>query len=286
MNSNMWAINKLFNCTRLFDLRDVNNPILRKQVTYMASIEQHYNNMADKYHLYFPDWNVRIEDDSRWFCMLIKKLFGQKALDVLDCTCGIGTQVIALSQLGHNVTASDISSEAIRRAKHECQVRNINSDFFVAPLTSLNTFRKLFDIVVSMDNGIPHIMSYDELVDSFRAVHSVLRDEGYFVASIRDYDSIKVLKPDGFEPYVGKNDECEWISFQFWNWLTSDTYELHEYMNIRGTSKDWEAFHSWALYRTYERSQITKALKMAGFSKVVWEMPDVSGYYQPVLIAS
>lgn len=53
---------------------------------------------------------------------------------VLDIGCGDGRHSIALSELGHDVTAIDFSEEAIRRAKKIAQTRNVFVKFICSDI--------------------------------------------------------------------------------------------------------------------------------------------------------
>lgn len=79
---------------------------------------------------------------------------------ILDCACGIGTQAIELAALGYDVTTSDISdgklTEAATRAeKNGVEIRFAHADF--CALT--DAFSEQFDIVITMDNALPHILA-------------------------------------------------------------------------------------------------------------------------------
>lgn len=85
-------------------------------------------------------------------------------LTLLDCSCGIGTQAIGLAKRGFTVTATDLSSVAIQRAKRESQSFGVEIDFGVADFRSLETdVTGKFDIVLSADNALPHLISDDDL---------------------------------------------------------------------------------------------------------------------------
>jgi 2-polyprenyl-3-methyl-5-hydroxy-6-metoxy-1,4-benzoquinol methylase len=52
----------------------------------------------------------------------------------LDLTCGIGTQAIGFAQQGFSVTASDLSANAVKRAKSEAKLRNVSIRFTVCDI--------------------------------------------------------------------------------------------------------------------------------------------------------
>ena len=140
-------------------------------------------------------------------------LFAKNGLDksarILDCACGIGTQAIGLAAVGYNVTGSDISDGALSEAKARAQKHQVHIRFEQADFCALSdTFAERFDIVIAMDNALPHMLSEAALKDAVRSISNRLKTGGLFVASIRDYDALLLDKP----PY---QNERENLGIQF-----------------------------------------------------------------------
>ena len=81
-----------------------------------------YDELAPLYHLIYQDWDASIRRQGEQLSALIKTEW-PKSKRVLDVSCGIGTQAIALAQYGYCVTGSDISANAIERAEQEARAR-------------------------------------------------------------------------------------------------------------------------------------------------------------------
>lgn len=59
-----------------------------------------------------------------------------------------------------------------------------------------------FDIVLSADNAIPHLLTEADLHKAFQNIYSKLNRNGVFLATIRDYDVLVKEKPPTTQPRV------------------------------------------------------------------------------------
>ena len=250
------------------------------------SVERFYDELAADYHRVYADWESGIERQASALDQLIQCESSASASIVLDCSCGIGTQAIGLAQRGYKVFASDLSPKAVARAKSEAAKRGLNVRFAVADVRELVcAFDQQFDVVISCDNSLPHLLTDEDLTLALRNIRRVLTDKGLFVASIRDYDRLLAEKPSYVVMNPGGTHEEEVIVFQIWDWSKeSDTYLLRLFMMSRAAG-EWRVKEIRTRYRAIRRSQLTAALESAGFAKVAWHKPEQSGYFQPIVTA-
>ncbi|WP_246183530.1 class I SAM-dependent methyltransferase [Paenibacillus methanolicus] len=81
---------------------------------------------------------------------------------------GIGTQAIGLANRGFNVTGTDLSSASIERATKEAEAFGVKIHFGVADFRALDEdVSGLYDVVLSADNAIPHLLTDDDLYQAF-----------------------------------------------------------------------------------------------------------------------
>ena len=99
----------------------------------MKDTKKYYSNLAPFYHLFYPNWEESINCQAAMFDCVIKEKWGNVST-VLDVSCGIGTQAIGLAKLGYDVTGSDLSPEAIERAKREATNRDLSISLSVADM--------------------------------------------------------------------------------------------------------------------------------------------------------
>ena len=242
-----------------------------------------YNNLATKYDKLFLDWQGTTREQGE----ILDKIFKSNGFDhtakVLDCACGIGTQAIGIAVLGYNVTASDISDGELVEAEKRAEENNVEVSFKDADFCALaDTFTEKFDIIIAMDNALPHMLTSEDLENAIKSIVNQLKVDGIFVASIRDYDSILMDKPSYSPPYIHKNDKGQRVSFQTWEWK-DDIYKLIQY--IVEDEDELQVSKFECEYRATTREEMTKLLLDCGCSKVEWKFPEETGFYQPIVVA-
>ncbi len=250
----------------------------------MNMTQDFYNKLATHYHKLFLDWESTIQKQAG----ILSKIFVDRGYDcsarILDCACGIGTQAIGLAALGYQVTASDISQKEIEQAKIRAKENNVQIDFVQANFCTLSqSFSQQFDIVIAMDNALPHMLSSADLEIAVKSIVHQVKNGGLFVASIRDYDSILKDKPSYSPPYIHKTDQGQRVSFQTWEWK-GENYKLIQYIIDDEAHLELNKFE--CEYRATTRDELTRLLLSAGCSEVAWEFPQTTGFYQPIVIAT
>jgi glycine/sarcosine N-methyltransferase len=244
-----------------------------------------YDALADHYHLIFNDWDRAIDRQGQVLSAILAAHDAGAPLKILDCACGIGTQSIALARLGHRVTGSDISPAAADRARKEAGQRSHEIDFYVSDMTSLLQIpAKDFDVVVALDNAIPHLHA-EQIPRAAEAIKSVLKPGGLFMASIRDYDRIILEKPTIQPPAFYSDNGGRRIVHQVWDWIDRDRYVLHLYITLH-TEAGWKSHHFVSEYHCLLREQLSSILREAGFTNIEWKMPDDTGFYQLIVMAT
>ena len=249
----------------------------------MSITQTFYNNLATQYDKLFLDWKATTREQAE----ILHKIFESNGFDntakILDCACGIGTQSIGIATLGYNVTASDISDGELVEAEKRAKEHDVKICFKQADFCALSdTFIEKFDIVIAMDNALPHMLTSHDLKLAIKSIVSQIENNGIFVASIRDYDSLLMEKPPYSPPYIHKTDKGQRVSFQTWVW-NDDHYKLTQYIVEDEETLQVSKFE--CEYRATRREEMTKLLLAHGCSKVEWKFPDETGFYQPIVVA-
>jgi len=191
----------------------------------MNITQKFYNNLATQYDKLFLDWQETTREQAK----ILDKIFNDNGFDknasILDCACGIGTQAVGIAALGYNVTASDFSDGALVEAEKRAKENEVQICFKQADFCALSdTFTEKFDIVIAMDNALPHMLTSVDLEKAINSITNQINTNGMFVASIRDYDSLLMEKPPYSPPYIHKTDKGQRVSFQTWVW-NGDNYK-------------------------------------------------------------
>lgn len=249
----------------------------------MSITQTFYDNLAFHYDKLFLDWQATTEEQALILDKIFKEYGFDNTAEVLDCACGIGTQAIGLARLGYSVTGSDISHVELAEAKERAKRNQVEISFKHADFCALSkTFSEDFDIVIAMDNALPHMLSKEDLDCAVSSIVGQLKSGGIFVASIRDYDALLMDKPPYSPPYIHKTDDGQRVSFQTWHW-EGENYRLVQYIISDGQKLDVNRFE--CEYRATRREELTQLLYSNGCKKVEWKFPEETDFYQPVVVA-
>lgn len=242
-----------------------------------------YDNLASQYDKLFLDWQSTIQDQA----IILDRLFVENGFDksahILDCACGIGTQAIGLAMQGYHVTASDISDGELAEAKERASKNNVQVQFVNGNFCDLSAvFSEQFDIVICMDNALPHMLTKSALEKAIKSIINQITDGGMCIASIRDYDALLLNKPPYSPPYIHQTNNGQRVSFQTWVW-NGEHYKLTQYIIDDEETLQISKFD--CEYRATRREELTNLFIANGCSEVVWKFPEETGFYQPIVIA-
>lgn len=246
-----------------------------------------YDALADDYHLIYGDWWRSATRHGEVISAMLGRAGVRPPADVLDCTCGIGTQALPLAAKGFRVVGSDLSDGSIRRARREAEARGIDIELHALDVRTLPTSLagRTFDAVIAADNSLPHLPTEHALREAVIAIYTRLRPGGVFLASIRDYDRLVRDNTQGVAPVVHTGEGGRRIVGQAWEWspdLRSLTISL--FLLTEG-APGWGAAVHTTTYRAVRRAELTAALTAAGFTEIGWHEPADSGFYQPIVLA-
>ena len=143
----------------------------------------------------------------------------------------------------------------------------------------------VFDVVISFDNALAHMMSRDDLLSAALSIRSKVREGGLFMASIRDYDELLKERPGATTPKVIDTPEGRRVYFQVWDWDEDGRSYVFNLFLVSEEGEGWRTVLYNARYRAVLREELRELLKEAGFSDIGWKTPAESGYYQPIVIA-
>ncbi|MGH2581623.1 MAG: class I SAM-dependent methyltransferase [Anaerolineales bacterium] len=241
-----------------------------------------YDSLAPYYKLVYEDWEKSVETQARDLDSLIKEYIGDKRR-LLDVSCGIGTQCIGLAALGYEVSASDISSEAVNLAKVEAEKRSLRINFKIADMRDVSTsWKGKFDIILSGDNSVPHLLTGEELLRAFRGFFDALRPGGGVMVTIRDYRNINpenrsyILNPRRVHYVQG----TKIVLFDLWE-FEGKYYNLTMYIIRDDEKADLETISLRTRYYCLTPDQLAGMMEKAGFTDVqVLE----ERFFQPVII--
>ena len=248
------------------------------------SVGDFYDELAQDYHLVYHDWYAAIKRQGAALDRLIRSRL-TNAHDVLDCSCGIGTQTLGLASLGYRVKGTDISERSLELAHIEAVRLGLEISFAQCDFRDLGEVDGTFDVVISCDNAIPHLLSEDDVARAFRAMRTKLRPGGLLIITVRDYDKELVERPATTTPQINSGPPRQiLVRLHDWNAPDSPMYTIHLLVLTEGPT-GWGVSHYSTRYRAIGREALTAAAEHAGLTQVRWNEGNDVGFHQPVMTA-
>jgi SAM-dependent methyltransferase len=248
-----------------------------------AGMADFYDELASRYHLIFADWEESIARQGRQLAALVRAEWpGHRS--VLDVSCGIGTQVIALAQQGFWVKGSDVSAGAIERARGEAAQRGLVIEFTVCDMRSAFACHgEGFDIVLSADNAVPHLLDDAQILRALESMRACLKPGGGCLLTVRDYAKeprgSNLVKPYGARTENGKR----YLGVQVWD-FAGDLYDLTLYLIEEDLATHAVKTHTTrSKYYAIGTDHLLALMQRAGFEPAR-RLDDA--FYQPVLVGT
>jgi glycine/sarcosine N-methyltransferase len=250
------------------------------------SVVDFYDALAEDFDLvYGGHWQEAVSRHGEALDRLIQTSLGPGPKDVLDCSCGIGTQALGLAMRGHRVQGTDISERSIERARREASRLELDARFAVADFRDLGPVAGTFDVVISCDNAIPHLLADSEILQALASMHTKLRPGGLLAVSVRDYDQWQVDRQATAPPTFISGPPRR-LLVRFHDWMEGrPIYDLHFFV-LSELGDEWTlTAHHRTRYRALARRELLAAARDAGFEAIEWREPQDVGFHQPVLTA-
>jgi len=244
-----------------------------------------YNEIATLYHLIYRDWNAVIAQQAAVLDAIMREHVGPSPRSILDVSYGIGTQALGLAALGHAVTASDLSSAAVERARLEAAQRNLAIDFKVADMRRCaEVHGSAFDVVLSADNSIPHLLSDDAIRQALGNFHQCIRPGGITILGLREYLTEERSSPR-LVPYGFRSDgDDRYFVVQTRDW-DGDFYDVAMYFIREGRgSRPATVIAGSSRYYAVPIDRLVSLLEESSFIEIQ-RLDGVLYQNQPVLLA-
>jgi len=242
-----------------------------------------YDQLTPFYHLVYQDWNASVHRQGEQLSALIEAEW-PSSRQILDVSCGIGTQAIGLALQGYTVRASDLSEKAIERARREAHVRNAEVSLSVCDMRDAHAHHGPgFDVVVSADNSLPHLMTDEEILVALQQMTACVSAGGGCLVTVRDYErearGKNLLKPYG----VRVEDGNRYLLFQVWD-FEGERYDMTFYFveeDLATREVKTHAFRS--RYYAISTQRLCELMRQAGLRNVR-RLDGV--FHQPVLVGT
>lgn len=137
----------------------------------------HYDKCAEHY----DQFN---EENSRVINHTIENILKKHNIrDVIDLTCGTGSQVFWLTKHGYEVVGSDINSNMLNIAQRKALRENLDIKFLKGDMRTIKVGK--FDAAITIFNSIGHLTKLD-FEKTMKNIHKNLKDGGLYIFDINN----------------------------------------------------------------------------------------------------
>ena len=145
--------------------------------------------------------------------------------------------------------------------------------------------RECFDVVLSADNSVAHLLTDDDLAEALAGLRNALRPGGLLVITLREYEKARASQQHVTVPQVTRVAAGRVVTFQLWHWHPDGERYDFEHIQLLPDGDTWRVNARRASSRALTRDQLTSRVLAAGFSDVRRLEPADCGFFQPVLTA-
>jgi SAM-dependent methyltransferase len=249
------------------------------------SAQDFYDQLAEDYHLIYPDWSASVSRQGGALDALAREYLDRaEPLDVLDCSCGIGTQAIGLAERGHRVVAGDLSPSAARRAGAEARRRSLAVVTAAADMRALPFADASFDLVLSADNSLAHLLTERDVRRAVSGMRRIVRDDGLLMLSAKDYGDARQTRRRSTVPQLTDTAAGQVVTLQLWHWRDDGIYDF-DHIQLLPDGDSWRVRVRRATSRAWALEELAGLVRECGFDDITWHSVDETHFFQPVLTA-
>jgi len=220
-----------------------------------------YSNISRYYDEIFPLNSAQITFIQRCFDSPYHNV------NLLDAGCGTGVLAIELAEKGFNVHAIDYEPRMIAKAKKKKENLNLpGSPIFDEAdmrLISQKFIPGTFNAVISFGNTLVHLLDDNDVMTFFEGTKRVLKDNGYFLIQVLNYDYI-LDKKIGMLPVI-ENDNI--LFERFYDFKDKKYLDFITRLTVKSDNR---VFLNQIKLNPLRKNKINEFLHKAGFKEVTF----------------
>ncbi len=217
-----------------------------------------------------PDiYDVVYKKDNKALEAYYQRVLGQKSIKTIhDCSFGTGHLTFVLSDLGYEVSGSDLSADMLRNAEINAKDRGLHIELFHSDFREVSTqTNKRFDCVMSTGNSLAHVTNSDVRV-ALESMSELVADNGYIYIDTRNWDKILQTKQRFFyyNPFFNGEERINLV--QVWDYLS----ESEMVFNLLYTFEKNNKIHKKEEVKTYyyplRKQVVIECLEALGYENI------------------
>ncbi|MFD1864021.1 methyltransferase domain-containing protein [Planococcus chinensis] len=180
---------------------------------------------------------------------------------LLDLACGTGTLSQLFSEVGFDVTASDLSEDMLTVANQRFQEAGLDIPVLQLSMDNLEGLEG-FDAVTIAIDSLNYLETEEQVRETFRQIYAALNEGGHFFFDVHSVFKVDVIYMDS--PFVMDGEDVAYI----WHTEPGDHPHsvVHDITFFMRQGERFERFEETHEQRTYPVETYVQWLKDAGFT--------------------
>jgi len=201
------------------------------------------------------DFIMRHVKYDEWASYLVR-LFNKADSDVstvLDLSCGTGSLMLQLAELGYAVSGQDYSPDMVRIAKRKFEQRDLHTPLWAGSMTD-RVSQKMYDAVVTTYDSLNYCSPISQCEKVFAHVASIVKSGGVFVFDISTiYNSKRYFRRYNDRDRTNKFDYVRQSYY-----LPDKRKQINEFYITLKTRENvcYKEYHEQKIYRIDELMEI------------------------------
>jgi glycine/sarcosine N-methyltransferase len=219
----------------------------------------------------FVDWPARLAAELPFIVGQVANGLEQSASSyILDAACGTGMHAIALARKGYTVVGADLSAKMIERARANAAIEGVDVRFEVAGFGELSMRVGIgFDAVLCLGNSLPNLLAPADLAAALADFAACLRPGDLVLIQNRNFDRVVERRERWMEPQARREGDAEWLFLRFYDFDADGLLTFNVVTLRREGAGAWSQRSVTSRLRPLLKDELTAALDVAGFERVV-----------------
>ena len=214
-----------------------------------------YSTLAGIYHEMYQHI-FDYDEEYRFYDSILKR---NNCNSILEVGCGSGMLARRFMKNGYKYLGVDLFNEMLNIARNEIHV-----DAFVQSDMRNLSFDQKFDSILITGRSLAYVTENKGIIDTFRGIHRLLKDEGVFVFGVFEANGIFDNFSDFEQDIQHNNKRIRRISTLKKNLETGWTYDWHAKYIIEEEGNVSE-FDDLTTLRAFTKDEILLFLKLTDF---------------------
>lgn len=252
-------------------------------------IADHYDELSHDYEAWYTlGWPEPVHHHRQAFQKIFKNKGLSGSLRILDLTCGIGTQSLALAMDGHRVTAIDLSAGQLAKARENEKSFSISHPVTWIQGDAAHPARYAeseFDVILSFGTSLPLLGSEAAIAQSMQEAKSLLAKNGLLLISMIDHTQLRETKPYLLESGILNHNGKSGVYTETANWLEDGRrYESH-IIFVWTSPEHRQAHYPFPPLAALTRDEFILILEKSDFSDIEFSPAQESDFTYPLFSA-